>query len=317
MTVTHFGPIIRASEVAVKDKSYRRSAIGQEVGRFLRALRWSGHSPATLDAYELTLAKLAIEHDDFDSVGRFCSPDGTELLRDFLERNWGEAKPATKRRHLAAVKSFLAWELAERRIEWNPAASIRAPRLRSGGEERIAYAVPTLLQLVRSQPALRDQCALQLLCRMALRKNELRLLRIRDIDLVRNLLVVHGKGGTTVVMPLEFVSLRDDLYLHVQGDERAPDEYLLYARERRTSPMDASSVHRWFKACLDRAGLPATIKPHEMRHSAADHLWRGTGNLVMAQQLLRHASVQTTQRYLHPTRRDLADAMHRLEEDWS
>jgi site-specific recombinase XerD len=65
-------------------------------------------------------------------------------------------------------------------------------------------------------------------------------------------------------------------------------------------------MHRWFKRCLERAGLPTTIKTHELRHSAADHLWRATGNLMLAQQLLRHESVATTQDYLHPTRDDLA-----------
>ena len=59
--------------------------------------------------------------------------------------------------------------------------------------------------------------------------------------------------------------------------------------------MDPASVHRWFKQCLERAGLPSTIKLHELRHSAADNLWRETGNLMLAQQLLRHASVATTQ----------------------
>ena len=58
-------------------------------------------------------------------------------------------------------------------------------------------------------------------------------------------------------------------------------------------------MHRWLKRCLDAAGLPATIKTHELRHSAADNLWRESGNLLLAQQLLRHASVQTTQGYLH------------------
>jgi integrase len=53
-----------------------------------------------------------------------------------------------------------------------------------------------------------------------------------------------------------------------------------------------------------------------MRHSAADALWRGTGDLVMAQQLLRHKSIATTQTYLHPDRRDRANAMQRLEADW-
>jgi site-specific recombinase XerD len=55
------------------------------------------------------------------------------------------------------------------------------------------------------------------------------------------------------------------------------------------------------------------MKPHELRHSAADNLWRETGNLLLAQQLLRHESVATTQDHLHPSRDDLANALTRLE----
>jgi site-specific recombinase XerD len=45
-------------------------------------------------------------------------------------------------------------------------------------------------------------------------------------------------------------------------------------------------------------------------------MWRGEGDIVKAQQLLRHASVRTTQDYLHPTRADLAAAMRRQDEGW-
>ena len=55
--------------------------------------------------------------------------------------------------------------------------------------------------------------------------------------------------------------------------------------------MDAGSLHRWFKKALKRAGLSESIKIHELRHSAADNLYRDTGNVILAQQLLRHASV--------------------------
>jgi site-specific recombinase XerD len=78
--------------------------------------------------------------------------------------------------------------------------------------------------------------------------------------------------------------------------------------------MDPASLHRWFKLCLKRAGLPETAKIHEMRHSAADNLWRQSGNMLLAQQLLRHESVATTQAYLHPNRDDLDAALGRLDD---
>jgi len=52
--------------------------------------------------------------------------------------------------------------------------------------------------------------------------------------------------------------------------------------------MTSAAAHKWFKARLVRAGLPSAIKMHEMRHSAADNLFRKSGNLLLAQSLLRH-----------------------------
>ena len=69
---------------------------------------------------------------------------------------------------------------------------------------------------------------------------------------------------------------------------RDPAEYLIYPKRDTQRPMDPATVDRWLERCLERAGLPATIKTHELRHSAADNLWRETGTLLLARQLLRH-----------------------------
>ena len=109
-------------------------------------------------------------------------------------------------------------------------------------------------------------------------------------------------------MPIAFEDLKADLELHLVG--RDPDEYLMHPKGNRSGRW-IRPVHRGSRRWLERAGLPATIKIHELRHSAADNLWRETGNLLLAQQLLRHSSVATTQAYLHPSRDDLADALAR------
>lgn len=310
------GPILREAGQRVKDKSYQRSGVGRDVGRFLRARRWSGTPENTLNSYETTLARLAIEHDDFDGIDDFCTPVGTEYLREFLDRNWQDSAPATRGNRVAAVHMLFRWALEEGIIDFDPSAPIKAPRRRQL-KERTAYPQDVLYRVVRAQESLRDQCALQLLGRMGLRKNELRVMKIGDIDLIRNLITVHGKGGTVAVLPLALKTLRDDLYLHIQGDERHRDEYLIYPRSHRRRPMDPASLHRWFKRCLEDAGLPTTMTLHELRHTAADHLFRETGNIVQAQMLLRHSHVSTTQAYIHPTRRDLADALEAIDEQWA
>jgi integrase len=313
LRVIEFGPIMRAFDAAVKDKSYQRSPVGREVGRYLRELRFTGASDNTRDSYETTLARLSLDHDDFDSVERFAAPDGPELLFAFLERHWADAAPATKANRVAAVRGFFAWELEKGRIAWNPAARLKAPR-GARSTERLAHAPAELEQLIGAQRRLRDRCALGIFCKLGLRKNELRLLRVGEIDLVRNLISIsHGKGGTVAVLPIGFASLRADLYLHLIGEERKPEEYLLYPKHDVRRPMSRSSLHRWFKRCLAAAGL-RDFPLHELRHSAGDALWRATGNIVLAQQLLRHKSVGTTQLYLHPTREDLIIGMKLLED---
>jgi integrase len=90
--------------------------------------------------------------------------------------------------------------------------------------------------------------------------------------------------------------------------------YLVYPKRDVLRPMGLSGIHYWFKRCLARAGLPATIRLHEMRHSAGDNLWRESGNLTMAQKLLRHKSPATTAAYLHPLLDDLEAALEALDE---
>ena len=122
------------------------------------------------------------------------------------------------------------------------------------------------------------------------------------------------------MLPIVFEDLRSDLAAHLveRGLEAGVDpgdEYLLYARERRHQPMDRSSVHRWFKGCLREAGLPKTIQMHELRHTAGDHIWRSTKDIVIAQKLLRHESPATTFAYLHPTDDDLRAGLRIAEAD--
>lgn len=71
------------------------------------------------------------------------------------------------------------------------------------------------------------------------------MLQVKDFDLGKGTFIVHGKGQKVVVADSATQSLKDDLNLELLTPE--PDEYLLYPRKRTSDPMDAGSLHRWFK----------------------------------------------------------------------
>src|SRR4051794_33929890 len=94
-----------AERNAVKNKSYRATPVGGEIGRFLRALRWSDKSQNTLDTYEIVLSRLAIDFAHYEHIDQF----DTDTLRGFLDDHWGDASAATRANRLAAVRSFFNW----------------------------------------------------------------------------------------------------------------------------------------------------------------------------------------------------------------
>jgi integrase len=126
----------------------------------------------------------------------------------------------------------------------------------------------------------------------------------------------HGKGGHVDSLPIGFKRLRGALELHLVERRGQPDEFLLYPKQSRTRPMDYSSLNRWLKRCLQRAGLPTTIQTHELRYTAAQELYDLTENIVLSQQLLRHEDIRTTRGYVRDSQERHRAAQAALEASW-
>lgn len=313
----------RIMREALKDRAYRATPLGLEVARYYRWKRneW-GATESTLRDYEAILARLCLDHADLELLD-FEPPVGTERLREFWDRHWSDRSPRTRAKVLSVLRDFFAWGVRERNLHGDPTTPIRAPKKR--GVERQTVGAATVLRLIAAQTRMRDRIALLLLFRLGLRKSELAHVQFKDFSYAGRRLRIYGKGGTNILVPVPD-EIRLALSTYTTVERCKPGEYLLYPEkigrtgavgmgviwEDRMAPMTSSTLHRWWHRRLQDAGLPPRPM-HEARHTAITEFLRKTGNLKLAQQLARHASIQTTADiYAHLDDADLERALGTL-----
>lgn len=135
-----------------------------------------------------------------------------------------------------------------------------------------------------------------------LRVSEVSRLKVADVD-SRNMQirVRQGKGKVDRYTLLSPVNL--DL-LRLYWAQYRPKDWL-FPGAVPGEPLATRSIQSIFRAAKDKAGIKKAVSIHSLRHSFATHLLEAGVNLVYIQQLLGHADLKTTSRYLHLIRMDV------------
>jgi integrase/recombinase XerD len=149
---------------------------------------------------------------------------------------------------------------------------------------------------------LRDRALLELLYATGCRVSEVSHLLLANVHLAEAYCQVDGKGSKQRIVPLNaqaIAAIQD--YMH---QERPT---LLGARPPQTAPwlllsrtgkrLLRESIWELVKRYALRADIDPSVSPHTLRHSFATHLLSGGADLRQIQELLGHASIQTTQIY--------------------
>ena len=69
--------------------------------------------------------------------------------------------------------------------------------------------------------------------------------------------------------------------------------------------MTATNVQLLIKNSARRANIQKKVTPHTLRHSFATNFLQNNGNLRYCQEMLGHASIETTMKYSHVTNTEL------------
>ncbi len=244
---------------------------------FLEYLRVEcGYSVHTVAAYGRDLRRF-----EEISGGRL---EG-ETVREFAAKLSGLGlAPASVARHVASLRSFLRFLLAEGLLREDLRKHLLPPRrpapLPHPLSEREVNALVDGPDL-----STRDRAILELLYASGIRASELVSLRTEDVNLEVGYVRCRGKGGKERIVPIGRRSIR-------RLREFVP-------RGERLFPLRRETLWRLVRRAAQSAGLLDAVHPHTLRHTFATHLVRRGADLRYVQEMLGHSKISSTQVYTH------------------
>ena len=276
-------------------------SLPQAISAFLETLTYErNYSAHTIQGYRRDLTKFATYLKDKKLDWRKIE---AKNIRNYISFRFVEekVKGRTLQRELSSLRGFYWHCHARGDIEDNPAASVRPPR----SDKRLPTAltieqVSSLFQTQSDDPlVIRDIAMLELAYSCGLRLSELLQLTLTDIDLDSGTVRVMGKGSKQRDLPVGRYACRAiRKWLKPRATLARDGEATLFvsSRGRRLS---ARGAQKRIAAHARKCGLKPRLHPHMLRHSFASHLLESSGDLRAVQELLGHASIDTTQIYTH------------------
>ncbi len=273
-------------------------------------------SPFTLRNYRTDLlqfeAFLLEDGSDMMTADRFAA---RRYLASLKERGTATASMTRK---VSTIRGFYKFLVREGKLESSPLTGLVAPKR----ERRLPHILSEdeLSMIIEaadeSTPrGLRNRAILELMYAAGVRLSEVVGLDLRHLDLEERTVLVRGKGN------------KERIVIIGAQAEKAIRRYLSKGRPRLATGAEAALfVNRDGKRLSGRsieiivrkhalkAGLDQRVWPHLLRHSFATHLLDGGAELRVVQDLLGHASAQTTQIYTHVTEERQRDKLERARE---
>ena len=247
-------------------------------------LRAAGRPRSTRDMRSYQLRRFAADH------STLAPP---EITREHLviwlgSRAWA---PETRRAYRAALTTLFRWMYATGRRSDNPAEdlpTVSVPR----ALPRPAPDDALMAGLAGADP--RERLAIEIIAATGLRRAECAALHsdqlVQDSD--GYALRIVGKGGHARIVPLPD---------HLATSVRRSEDYVFPGQIN-------GHISPHYLGKLISQVLPGRWTAHTLRHRYATRVYRATNDLRALQELLGHASIQTTARYIGVTEDRLRDA---------
>jgi integrase/recombinase XerC len=275
-----------------------------EINHFLNTL---DRSPKTIFAYRNALEQFikVVGEDAEMNIESY-----TEFLKAIKLKS-----PSTKGIYTTAVRQLYAFCKAGNSDELKEATKHftrnQGKRIVNFNREAVEKVIEFCTALSGNLEALRDRAFVLTLVDTGLRISEACALKRSDIDWLEGRAIIIGKGDKQAVVRFSNRSI-DALkaYLHaranVEPNSRIPlGSQPIFARHdirasKKIRPITAGGMWKAIKSRIEEAGVErSAVRIHDFRHYFVTMTFLAKGNLKLSQELARHESISTTNRYAH------------------
>ena len=275
------------------------------------AARLAGYEGYLRTECHLAENTIAAYRRDLRRFGEWLAGRDPALLRiadlgefpAFLRRQ--DLAPSSVSRHVVAVRMFYKYLQLEGVIVDNPAELLALPKMWQRMPKVLSAA--EIDRFLRSPPRcdplhLRDRAILELMYATGCRVSEVSDLLLCNVYLDQGYCIAEGKGskqrmvllgGRAIEAVEQYLAKLRPRLVRRRGEMNTP--WLIVSRSGRR--MRREAIWELVKRSALLADIDVEISPHTLRHSFATHMLRGGADLRLIQEMLGHASIQTTQIY--------------------
>ncbi len=231
-------------------------------------------------------------------------------VRDYLKYlDNKNLKNSSISRKLSSIRSFYNFLINEKLLSFNYFASIKNPKIERKLPNYLSYNELSLLldSISLDNPHdLRNRLIIELFYATGCRVSELVNIKINDIDFYTKTIRIYGKGSKErTVFFGEYALFYLNKYLEIRKKENILSPYLFL--NNKNNPLTVSDVEVLMQKLIKNIAINKHITPHTLRHTFATHLLNNGADIKSVQELLGHASLNTTGIYTHITNDHIKD----------
>lgn len=278
-----------------------------DLTRFITTLQSRNRSQATIRAYASDLEQfttwLGATNAAVHSANDVQRVDIIEFLAELGRR---DVTGVSRARKLAALREFFRCLEDEGVIAKAPTAGVATPKRERPGRAFLrSDEYSRMLSLAGGNP--RDYAILQVFLQTGVRVSELCELRVDDVDLREGTLVIAaGKGGVGRTVELEKKGIQAiRSWLTLRPTTASDRLFLNYTGES----ISERGVRKLVTKYRDAAGITKKASCHSLRHTFATHKAEAGVSPFQLKEWLGHASLETTQIYVHLARKNARKVM--------